>query len=133
LVPKTQTRLTKQRRIILDELCRIKTHPTADEVYEIVRKRIPRISLSTVYRNLEMLAEQGKISKLGIDNERMRFDGNIQEHSHIRCIICGKVDDIPIEPKVTWDEDYSDLGYEIVSCNIEFFGKCPECGKIEPS
>lgn len=127
MITKTQTRLTKQRKIILDELCKVKTHPTVDEVYDMVRKRIPRISLGTVYRNLELLAEQGKIMKLDIDSERMRFDGNPQEHSHIRCVICGKVDDIEIDPKVAWDESCNDSGYQILGYKVEFFGKCPEC------
>ena len=127
MLTKTQTRLTKQRKIILDELCKVKTHPTVDEVYDMVRKHIPRISLGTIYRNLELLSEQGKIMKLDIDNERMRFDGNPQEHSHIRCVVCGRVDDIEIEPKVKWDENCSDTDYQVLGCKVEFFGKCPEC------
>jgi Fur family ferric uptake transcriptional regulator len=132
LLTKTQTRTTKQRKIILDELCKVKTHPTVDEVYDIVRKRLPRISLGTIYRNLEMLAEQGKIKKLEIDNQRMRFDGNTDAHSHIRCIICSSVDDIEIEPKVIWEEDSLESGYQILGNKVEFFGKCPKCRMREP-
>ncbi|MGE5577510.1 MAG: Fur family transcriptional regulator, partial [Syntrophothermus sp.] len=53
--------MTRQRQIILEELKNVTTHPTADEVYEMVRRRLPRISLGTVYRNLELLAEEGII------------------------------------------------------------------------
>ncbi len=56
-------RITRQRRVILEELRRVNNHPSADEIYEIVRRRMPRISLGTVYRNLEMLTELGEIQK----------------------------------------------------------------------
>ena len=57
-------RMTRQRGIILEELRKINTHPSADEIYERVRKHLPRISLGTVYRNLEILSELGEIQKL---------------------------------------------------------------------
>ena len=56
--------MTRQRQIILEELRKVVTHPSADEVYEMVRKRLPRISLGTIYRNLEILSENGDIQKL---------------------------------------------------------------------
>ena len=59
--------MTRQRMVILDELRKVSSHPTADEVYEMVRKNLPRISLGTVYRNLEILSVMGLISKLEID------------------------------------------------------------------
>ena len=70
-----KSRMTHQRRIILEELRNTRSHPTADEVYEIVRKRIPKISLGTVYRNLELLSESGVIQKLEIGGTQKRFDG----------------------------------------------------------
>ena len=68
-------RMTRQRRVILEELRKVKTHPSADEIYEIVRKRLPRISLGTVYRNLEILSESGDIQKLEPGCSLKRFDG----------------------------------------------------------
>ena len=59
-----QTRMTRQRAVILEELRKVKTHPTADELYSIVRERLPRISLGTVYRNLDFLADTGEIRRL---------------------------------------------------------------------
>ncbi len=59
-----QTRMTRQRMVILEELKKVRTHPTADELYAMVRARLPRISLGTVYRNLDFLAETGEILKL---------------------------------------------------------------------
>ena len=57
-------RMTRQREVILEELRKVNTHPSADEIYEMVRKRLPRISLGTVYRNLEILSKSGDIKKL---------------------------------------------------------------------
>jgi Fur family ferric uptake transcriptional regulator len=59
-------RLTSQRQVILEELKKVKSHPTANEVYDMVRKRLPRIGLGTVYRNLDLLAERGIIKKLEV-------------------------------------------------------------------
>ena len=120
-------RKTRQRKVILDELRKVTSHPTADTIYEMVRKRLPRISLGTVYRNLEVLAEQGEILKLNVGGARMRFDGNISEHCHIRCVVCGRVDDLPVKPVVTLQESNSNCGYEILGYKVIFYGKCPEC------
>ena len=54
-------RITKQRQVILEELRKLNTHPSADEIYKVVRRRLPRISLGTVYRNLEVLVQMGEI------------------------------------------------------------------------
>ncbi|MFP4672575.1 MAG: Fur family transcriptional regulator, partial [Desulfohalobiaceae bacterium] len=67
-------RFTTQRRAILEELQKVQTHPTADEVYEMVRNRLPKVSLGTIYRNLDMLASQGMIQKLHVADTQMRFD-----------------------------------------------------------
>jgi Fur family transcriptional regulator, ferric uptake regulator len=84
-------RMTSQRRIILEELRKTKTHPTADELYVVARKRLPKISLGTVYRNLDQLAESGEILKLEMCGCQKRFDGNTHEHFHARCQGCGRV------------------------------------------
>ena len=67
------TRMTSQRRVILEELAKVATHPTADELYQQVRRRLPRISLGTVYRNLEVLASAGKVSKVCPADRQRRF------------------------------------------------------------
>ena len=67
---------TIQRQTICEELCKLTSHPTADELYDIVKKRMPQISLGTVYRNLEQLAECGVILKLETAGRQKRFAGN---------------------------------------------------------
>lgn len=120
-------RLSKQRKVILEELRKVTSHPTADEVYDIVRKIIPRISLGTVYRNLEFLCSKGLAQKVGPAGSQKRFDGNAMPHPHIRCRTCGKVQDVHVhfEPPTLNESDR--LGYEIESCNVEFVGVCPKC------
>ena len=121
-------RMTEQRRVILDELRRHNNHPSADELYERVRSRLPRISLGTVYRNLEILSELGEIQKLELSGSLKRFDGIPNKHYHIRCIECDRVDDAPIAPlNQIEDELYGATVFEIIGHNLEFTGLCPAC------
>jgi Fur family ferric uptake transcriptional regulator len=123
---------TRQRRTILEELKKLKTHPTADELYEIVRKQIPRISLGTVYRNLDILADSGMILRLEHGAGCYRFDGNPENHYHVRCSICGRVDDISDAPLEDIEQAIQEkCGYEILTHRLEFIGICPDCQKKE--
>jgi len=122
--------MTRQRKIILEELRKVKTHPSADEIYEMVRLRLPRISLGTVYRNLEILSELGEIQKLQLSGALKRFDWDTNKHYHIRCVRCNRVDDAPIAPlNQIEDELYEATVFEIIGHNLEFVGLCPECSK----
>jgi len=121
-------RKTEQRRVILEELCRLRTHPTANEIYEIVRKRLPRISLGTVYRNLEMLSESGMIQKLEMAGTQKRFDGIVGNHYHVRCLECGRVEDVSSPPLSELNNAFNGFtGYEILWHRLEFVGLCPRC------
>jgi Fur family ferric uptake transcriptional regulator len=106
----------------------VTSHPTADEVYEMVRKRLPRISLGTVYRNLEILSDAGVIMKLDLAGARKRFDGNPKNHYHIRCRRCGRVDDVTMGPIPEIERLSEQLGdYMVESHTLEFTGYCPDC------
>lgn len=125
-------RMTKQRRVILEELRKENIHPTADQLYEMVRKRLPHISLGTVYRNLEILTSLGEIQTLEISGSQKRYDGIPQKHYHIRCINCDRVDDAPIAPlNRLEDELYGATVYTIMGHRLEFLGLCPACSKDE--
>ncbi len=122
---------TMQRQAIREELCKLTCHPTADELYEIVRQRIPQISLGTVYRNLEQLSMLGIIRKLEVAGKQKRFDGNAAPHHHLRCRECGAVIDL-------WNKELGELDkclsrmLSVLDCEnvaIEFQGLCPECRK----
>lgn len=121
-------RMTRQRKVILEELCKLDSHPSADEIYAIVRKRLPRISLGTVYRNLEILSENGEIQKLELGCTLKRFDGTTRDHYHIRCIRCDRVVDAPVDFDFTMDRELkSATNFKIIGHKLEFIGICPEC------
>ena len=125
-------RMTRQRKVILEELRKLNTHPSADEIYEVVRHRLPRISLGTVYRNLEVLSELGEIQKLELSGLLKRFDWDTKKHYHIRCVRCSRVDDAPIAPLNQLDNElYGATVFEIIGHNLEFTGLCPECSRQE--
>ena len=123
-----QMRLTTQRQIILEELGKVKTHPTANEVYDMVRKRLPRIGLGTVYRNLELMSETGIILKLEVGGTQKRFDATVDPHYHIRCLSCGKVNDIEIPVMEEINKKAAEIShYQVLGHHVEFSGICNEC------
>ena len=125
-------RSTPQRRVILEELCGLKTHPTAAELYEIVRKRLPRISLGTVYRNLEVLTEDGFVLKLESTGSEARFDATVAPHYHVRCRACGKVRDWHgTRPDRMLPYPLEMDGFLVQGHNLEFYGVCAECRAAE--
>lgn len=124
-------RMTKQRRIILEELRKVDSHPTADEVYKMARRRMPHISLGTVYRNLELLSSCNLIQKLELAGTQKRFDGNPAAHHHIRCIHCGRVCDLCLDLDLMEAIPSLETDFEVLSHRLEFFGICPECGVSE--
>lgn len=126
-------RLTTQRQIILEELSKVTSHPTANEVYDMVRKRLPRIGLGTVYRNLELMADSGIILKLEVGGTQKRFDATTETHYHIRCTKCDKVDDIDIDVQHHINETAGLVSqYQVLGHHIEFSGVCEACQSKNP-
>mgnify|MGYP002631698062 CR=1 FL=1 len=123
-------RLTTQRQIILEELGKVTSHPTANEVYDMVRRRLPRIGLGTVYRNLELMADNGIILKLEVGGTQKRFDATVEPHYHIRCSSCGKVNDINIAVQEQINQVAEKASnYIILGHHIEFSGICSSCSE----
>lgn len=122
------TRNTVQRGIIEAELRHLANHPTADEVYTAVHEGHPSISKATVYRTLNMLSEEGAISRVKINNGADHFDHTAFFHYHVRCLGCGKVDDVMIPTLAGIEETASAAsGYHVVSHTLQFDGYCPAC------
>lgn len=121
-------RHSNQRDAILKELCSRTDHPTADELFISVRKRIPNISLATVYRNLSLLADEGIILKLTCDGSADHFDGTTSQHYHLYCKECRRLFDLDLH-----EFDYldrlaaSNYKGKIESHSITFFGICENC------
>lgn len=121
-------RNTLQRSIILEELKKTKTHPSADHFFKIVRKRLPSISFGTVYRNLNFLKDQGQISELACGKYSCRYDGNIKEHYHFTCLKCKKIFDLDKPILNNLDEKVSkELRMSVKYHRLDFYGYCREC------
>ena len=132
MTPNQGLRETKQRTVILDELRQTTSHPTADELYRHVQRRLPRISLGTVYRNLDLLSEQGIVKKLDQAGTQRRFDADLADHHHIRCTGCGRIDDLAGRPPCCLEEAFKNThGYRITGHRLELTGLCPKCRKAE--
>ncbi len=128
-------RLTGPRRVILDVVQGTDIHPTAEWVYRQVRRRLPRVSLGTVYRNLRLLVEEGLVTELpgtsgghAGESRLARFDGNSRVHHHFTCSECGRIQDLTepvnrsLERRMT-----ARTGLSISHHRIEFYGRCPAC------
>ena len=120
-------RLTRPRRIILDVVRATDAHPTAAFVYRRVRRRLPRVSLATVYRNLRMLAAEGFLAERA-DEGGLRFDGNTGPHDHFTCLACRRIFDVPARvEQSTRRRLAARTGFEVLDHRTEYFGRCAAC------
>lgn len=120
--------LTNQRVVILEELRKVTSHPTAYEIYNLVQKRLPRIALGTIYRNLDYLVKSGLIIQLETKGEKKRYDGNPSPHYHIRCINCGCVADIDMPVNTELEKTAKEkCDFNILGHSLEFKGTCRKC------
>jgi len=123
------SRLTRQRRVILEMVRGSRSHPTAEEVYAAVRKALPSISLATVYRNLDLLVARGLVWRLDFGEGSRRYDGNVGEaHRHGRCLVCGEVVDLP--ESMVRRLDYVPVtasGFRVVRHALSLEGYCGRC------
>jgi Fe2+ or Zn2+ uptake regulation protein len=121
-------KITAQRQCIFRALEGDVTHPSAERVYERVRAEMPNVSLKTVYKTLNDLAELGEITPLDLGTGAARFDPNVEEaHHHLVCRSCGKVRDLQVTfPGLTVPAG-ADQGYEVLSADVIFRGVCDEC------
>ena len=123
-------RMTRQRQVILDELIKSKIHPTAEQIYGLTIKQIPNISLGTVYRNLDILVKQGQVRKIETSGGKARYDGDLNNHYHLRCVECGSIEDIydlsfmEMHPDTVESKNFKILGHK-----LEFYGICRKCKK----
>ena len=124
-------RKSKQKNSILKAIKETDSHPTAEWIYQQVRREIPSLSLGTVYRNLRLLEEEGEISELGSTSMLSRFDGSIHNHYHFRCEQCDRVFNVkePVNEEV--DKRVArETGFEISHHILEFQGLCKECQSL---
>lgn len=122
------SKYSHQREAIVEFLKTRKDHPTADVVYQNMRSIIPNISLGTVYRNLNQLADAGQILRIVCDGKTDHFDGTTQPHCHFMCKCCGAVSDIDFNDlDVLLARGTAGTAHHIEGVNIVFHGKCAGC------
>lgn len=121
-------RLSRQREVVLAAVRSTMDHPTAAWVHKEALRSLPRISLATVYRNLKRLAREGLIREIHAGAHSTRFDGNTGRHYHIRCLGCGRVNDLPMSVDTRLeDEAGRAMNYRILGHYVEVLGLCPLC------
>ncbi len=121
-------KLTPQRMAIMDYLEGNTQHPSAEDIYENVRRKFPTMSLATVYTTIAALKNKGNILELTIDPEKRRYDPQTGLHHHLICTTCKRIVDIPGEYQIALPEAVKQ-DFSITQNHIEFYGLCPECKK----
>lgn len=122
-------RYSKQRELIYEAVCGTNQHPTAETVYNWLKPENPSLSLGTVYRNLNQLADDGSLLRLPLSVER--FDANTAPHPHFRCLVCGNVfdmDGLGYDPQLD-EEAEEKSGHRIERHELLFTGICANCTK----
>ena len=120
-------RFSKNRETILNALMNTKTHPDAEWVYEQVRKKLPKVGIATVYRNLRLLVENGEIMEIETKDGVVRYDVNTAPHAHFVCDGCGRITDLDL-PFTEYGK-VEDEGYLVKRGKIVLYGTCPACNK----
>ncbi len=118
---------SKQREALMTVLMNTTAHPTASDIYDKMRERDPKISRGTVYRNLALLSESGKILRIDTVHDSVHYDGCVTPHYHFVCSKCGRVEDLTI-PEL----DISRAVEENIDCKVNshsliFYGECKKC------
>lgn len=117
---------SRQREAILQVLRSTDSHPTAQWVYEQVRRQLPKISLGTVYRNLAQLRDEGVILGLTVGDGYEHFDGDASAHLHLHCRRCGRISDVALERDVLGEKAAS-CGFSPETCAYVIYGVCSDC------
>ena len=121
-------RESRQRRLVFEIVGRSHNHPTAHQVFGQARRRLPSISLGTVYRNLRRLAEQGRVKENKIGTKPAHFEVPHRRHYHVWCVECGRLEDLALPYQVALDRKAQRLvRYRLEEHRMEFYGVCPSC------
>ncbi|GAB4369682.1 MAG: transcriptional repressor [Acidobacteriota bacterium] len=122
--------VTVQRRAVLEVLAESETHPSIDDVYEVVHRRFPEVSRSTIYRILESFAREGLVRKVFHAGRALRYDPRTDRHHHFTCTRCERVIDIS-DPRLDRlplpDSLARASSFAVQDYTVQFFGLCPDC------
>ena len=124
-----QVRLTPQRAAIYGALAGTTGHPTADDLYQVVKRRHPMISRNTVYYTLGVLRKTGLVREVNVGHEGARFDANMSLHHHLICLKCRRIQDITDDALNRLTVSQGD--FEILGHRVEFHGYCAKCRRLD--
>ena len=119
-------RYSHQREKILEAVKSVKTHPTADMVYDSLHADNPNLSLGTVYRNLALLALNGDITPIYTGDNKVHYDGDTDPHCHFVCKSCSKIIDVFIQPQIP-TEVLNETEFQVEEKKTIFYGRCKSC------
>ena len=126
----TSRRNTIQKDLVRNTVYEMRRHVTANEVYEFIKETYPTIGKGTVYRNLDILVEEGALRKVEVPDGPNRFDFTLKNHYHVRCVKCGEVSDVDMDEILGLLEKIHDThGTDFLGYDILFKGICPKCQK----
>lgn len=114
---------TKQKQLLLNQLKKMHTHPTADEVFCALNKQQADISLATVYRHLNAFTQNGDIKRIQKSGSADKFDGRLDEHHHFICEQCGAISDVDLDIEI----NLSDTSLSVHKYDVVLYGICDKC------
>ncbi len=121
-------RKSEQRRVILEELRKTESHPTAKQLYQAVKKRLPDIGIATIYRNLDHLEKTNQIIRIRSKENETRYDGKIRKHCHLICRDCNHIIDLmDVDKIIIKSKELKHSNFTIDPNYAEIFGVCQSC------
>ena len=121
-------KVTPQRLAVYDVLANTKEHPNAEMIFSSLQATYPTMSLATVYKTIDILNEIGLVQILNAGEDSFRYDADMSDHAHLRCVECGRVDDIfGLDAVKFTSKIEADTRYKLVGQQFYFYGVCPAC------
>ena len=121
-------KVTPQRLAVYNALAHTTEHPSAEALYQELLPDYPTMSLATVYKSLNILCAVGIVQELNVGEDSFRYDARISSHPHIRCMHCGRVDDVKTLPTADFSAQVmAETGYQLTGQQYYFYGVCPQC------
>jgi len=125
---RVEGRLTRYRSVVLEALRASENHPTAAEVFRLVRRRRPGVAYATIYNSLNWLEQKGFIVRVDFAEEAARYDPIVERHDHLVCNRCGTLQDVSVELSArALGRATRGAGFRIEHYRTEFFGVCGHC------
>ena len=120
--------VTPQRLAVLEVLQSRRDHPSAEHIYQEVRRRLPAISFNTVYKSLEVLCQKGMAIKVNPLHDVARYDGETGPHVHLICRQCHQIFDVEGQPGAVAPRPAAELhGFQVEHACLTYWGLCPPC------